>query len=733
MADTLGDQVKKVIAAFLLASCSYAISQVSIGTGVVVGSGLSPSNPTFTGIMTGPQYINNGTCSGTVGTYCPPTGALLPANVIDARFISGVDCTGTTDSSAALNALTSTADTITSKTLSFRGCPQIRLDSQWLIHGQEFAEIDLGDNFNTSMAPANPSGTVIQGCNGAAGPVVIVDRSGYINFHGGSISAKKNTCTSSFTAALQFTNSGSGGYTSTAAYVHDIGLYYNPQGQSAANFIGFEIHGTPNQEEFHLDHVFINCVNGSNSIGFYNNDGNADSTLIENSASDNCMWSYRNDAGSVKLVHSESTGAQYSVFGAGASVLKGPFTVDGLICGDGAGTLLQPNAGVNGSASLKGVACAVNGSSAVDPNQYFIDPGNSQGNTLILLDGNYFVVEPGANPLNNTIIGVNGISGSLGPMGSFIQTSSVVTGPGGSPIPPTGYYLTNQIWSSASGRNTSTRFDANNYLQSAGTNANWSLFPTEQAVASNYPHRSAALGFIASLWNGSTNANDGYYFRNISTLNTKTTLAMSYSQPTGMTLTPSFAVQPAFSGISVTAADVASPDNLNTPSVRPQGTPGTTTYSYIYVGLAGCGNSGASVIQTTNTGNSTLSTTNYNGLGIAPTFGTWGFDIYRTVGGATQGKIGRLFVPTNTQPTAVELEFDDTGLVGDGTAPPIGNTSGCMQATSFDLLSGASWTSASGPPSGTCTNGSMYTNSAGTTSGNNNLYVCSQTAWLAVK
>lgn len=46
---------------------------------------------------------------------------------------------------------------------------------------------------------------------------------------------------------------------------------------------------------------------------------------------------------------------------------------------------------------------------------------------------------------------------------------------------------------------------------------------------------------------------------------------------------------------------------------------------------------------------------------------------------------------------------------------------------------GASMNSGSGPPSGSCANGSLFTNTAGTTAGGNNLYVCSEGAWLAVK
>lgn len=46
---------------------------------------------------------------------------------------------------------------------------------------------------------------------------------------------------------------------------------------------------------------------------------------------------------------------------------------------------------------------------------------------------------------------------------------------------------------------------------------------------------------------------------------------------------------------------------------------------------------------------------------------------------------------------------------------------------------GITWTEGSGAPIGSCGSGAIYSNSAGTTSGNDNLYVCSQSSWVAVK
>jgi hypothetical protein len=95
--------------------------------------------------------VASATAGQTVGAVAPDGNSIKAQtkqviDIRDWRAASGdtVDCTGTKDSSAAMNALTSTQDTVTSKTISTRGCAKIRLDNQWLIHGQESLEIDLG-------------------------------------------------------------------------------------------------------------------------------------------------------------------------------------------------------------------------------------------------------------------------------------------------------------------------------------------------------------------------------------------------------------------------------------------------------------------------------------------------------------------------------------------------------------------------------------------------------------
>jgi hypothetical protein len=126
--------------------------------------------------------------------------------------------------------------------------------------------------------------------------------------------------------------------------------------------------------------------------------------------------------------------------------------------------------------------------------------------------------------------------------------------------------------------------------------------------------------------------------------------------------------------------------NLVTPGsplVSPQGTTGATSYSYKVVARNSLGTSVASQAGTTTTGNATLSGSNFNRLTWTEVPYAASYDIYRTVGGATTGKI----VSATTALTA-----DDTGLAGDSAAEPTVNTSGVTQAfwTDSELLEIAS-------------------------------------------
>lgn len=123
----------------------------------------------------------------------------------------------------------------------------------------------------------------------------------------------------------------------------------------------------------------------------------------------------------------------------------------------------------------------------------------------------------------------------------------------------------------------------------------------------------------------------------------------------------------------------------NAPTVTPIGTSGSTTYGYKIVARNSLGVSVASAEGTTTTGNAALSATNYNRITWTAVSKAASYDVYRTTGGATQGKIGNV----------TGLTFDDTGLTGDGSVVPTVTTTGW--ATLQIVLASATSTNGTAP------------------------------------
>ncbi len=105
-----------------------------------------------------------------------------------------------------------------------------------------------------------------------------------------------------------------------------------------------------------------------------------------------------------------------------------------------------------------------------------------------------------------------------------------------------------------------------------------------------------------------------------------------------------------------------------TPTVTPQGTTGSTSYSYTVTAVnAYGGETTASAAGSTTTGNATLSVSNFNRVTWSSVSGASGYKIYRTASAGTPSNTG--FVSTATSTT-----FDDTGLNANSTASPTINT-----------------------------------------------------------
>lgn len=94
------------------------------------------------------------------------------------------------------------------------------------------------------------------------------------------------------------------------------------------------------------------------------------------------------------------------------------------------------------------------------------------------------------------------------------------------------------------------------------------------------------------------------------------------------------------------------------PTVVPQGTAGTTTYSYYFVARGAVHNE--SPTGTTVTGNATLTGGNFNRITWAAVAGATGYDVIRVTGHTTQGKIAS---------NIGGLTFDDTGIAATEYVP----------------------------------------------------------------
>lgn len=118
-------------------------------------------------------------------------------------------------------------------------------------------------------------------------------------------------------------------------------------------------------------------------------------------------------------------------------------------------------------------------------------------------------------------------------------------------------------------------------------------------------------------------------------------------------------------------------------TVSPVGTTGSTTYTYVCIERTALGPSSLNATQTITNGNATLSSGNYNDIHCPAQPGAVSTDIYRTVGGGTQGKIA------NQLATAYFSGSDlhDTGLSGDATTPPTVGSDGSFTLSSRTVTS----------------------------------------------
>lgn len=118
------------------------------------------------------------------------------------------------------------------------------------------------------------------------------------------------------------------------------------------------------------------------------------------------------------------------------------------------------------------------------------------------------------------------------------------------------------------------------------------------------------------------------------------------------------------------------------PDVEVIGATGSTHYTYVVVGRDSNGNPSPGTPRTITNGNATLDGTNWNFIEIGPNpaMGPTTFDVYRTQGGATQGKIASVTPSFQSFNQFGSIVVQDKGLVADGSTAPTINGSGSIAA-----------------------------------------------------
>lgn len=585
--------------------------------------------------------------------------------MIDVRDISGVDCTGATDSAAALTAFTGNPPTTNSvlnqKTLSFGRCLQIKLASTWVIYNQAGFIID----------GLTRSGSGSQGVNvswaGAANGVMI-DMEYVDGFQVQGLNIQGNSTAG---VGIQVDKNGAGGVWNTSD-----GKFVNDTFQGAnQNWIGLSISPVSgsNVEDMRIEDSTFYCnalratTNGTGiMIGA---SANAKNEIIKHANIVQCFYGIWQKSGSMQVRDSE-------------------FSANGGTCGSGTGSDIR----IDASTDVDIIEGNLDENSTQGINQNNDNLSQNPGHPIIVR-GNHGAP---AGCENTSVFWYNtgrGATPWIFEGDSWDHDSSLVkvigsgsTGANGT-IYTRGMLYPNSIFSPWWTNYTTAIADD----LAIGAN----FLRVSPAVTGTVPSASTELqspyevfrGYI----NGSTATPDDFAIQNIPSGTVGTTggtFLIKHQQ--GATGTEMFGWDGSYPGI--TLATIPTPSITG---ISQGGTSGSTSYTYAVVAYGSTGNTPASSTLNTTTGNAALSSTNFNQIAWNPVSGATKYCVWRTVGGGSTGNIGctsALSIPTspmafgytvNASGVSVAYLFNDTGLAGDSASLPTLNSTGGVQLTSF--------------------------------------------------
>lgn len=158
----------------------------------------------------------------------------------------------------------------------------------------------------------------------------------------------------------------------------------------------------------------------------------------------------------------------------------------------------------------------------------------------------------------------------------------------------------------------------------------------------------------------------------------------------GATGTEMFGWDGSYPGINIAAIPIPSVQSVN-----PQGTGGSTSYTYAVVAYGPVGNTEGSAALNTTTGNATLTNSSFNQITWYPVAGATKYCMWRTASRGTPSSTGKIGCTSALQVKGAQVpkvtgyspnmgsvtnpyKFNDIGLAGDFSSLPSSNTTGTL-------------------------------------------------------
>ncbi|MBZ5566668.1 MAG: discoidin domain-containing protein [Acidobacteriia bacterium] len=562
-----------------------------------------------------------------------------------------IDCTGTTDSYAALNALFNNMSGRKVMLPLGSDCTA-RTNSQIVVFGQTSFYIDGG-------SPTGGVGFTLWGCLAAGTSVLKFNRSGNGVIKGLMIRNVGPYCSSTATTGIEVTNTGGGGYTGTSLTFQDNSFFgYGV----AANYIGLSIAGIPNLEDMKIRGNHFSCY-GSNSTGLYISGGNSEGNIVEENNIGNCYYGIWQSAGSKIRNNTFGYNGSYSTFGAGGAAIHIQSCLTSQYIGwnkgtEGTGVFLDVAAAAGCYLTFEGNDFATNDIAPSTSAIYVSGP-------MTTLRNNRFNTYAAPNlPSNAPLIGTHDSLSSHGALMSLMDDG------------------TNR-WAWTSGTFTGL-FDSRAFQYASKYPALAETQPTEER---NYDLRLAppdtSYGqpsrLIFRSWAGAwddyvlANMPEGFGASDFSSLLLYHPTGVSNSN-IGVTAQPPF-----MGGLATKVAAMSS--NL---TYAWHGTAGSTHYTYQLVGLSGAGTVALGPSVTVTNGAAVLNSTDYPALASTYSPGFYAYYVCRTASSGTPsstGIIGTVYVTDKTNwafAGVPQMQFSDTGLAANGACPTVGTADGSI-------------------------------------------------------